>query len=413
MLYGSDRSEASYGDTEIASLEARATRAARAAVVADRVRNSAEVAVHEERSRIGLQLHDTVGAMLFTIGAGMRKLTDAVQDDPELKAQVELIQRQAMEASEVLRDSMRAYDAPPEAIALPIALRADCRAFEERTGTQARLVVLDELPMVHSSRAKALTDAVREALLNVEKHAAADIGARDRVPRRRVHHRRHRRRRPRPAGREARARDRRHERSARADRRKPDGRGQRRRRCHRSSPGAGRAMSDMTDATVAQEHVSILVIDDHPIVLDGVRLLVDTTPWISLLGYARTGRDGIALAEDCQPDVVLLDLRLPDVPGPEMVQAIRRVAPSAKIVLFTAHPDHAGLQPAVAAGAHGFLLKDADRADLVDVIGRVVAGEHPGLEDDDRGARRAAARQAARGGVDPARVRDPAARLHG
>ena len=141
----------------------------------------------------------------------------------------------------------------------------------------------------------------------------------------------------------------------------------------------------MTDATVAQEHVSILVIDDHPIVLDGVRLLVDTTPWISLLGYARTGRDGIALAEDCQPDVVLLDLRLPDVPGPEMVQAIRRVAPSAKIVLFTAHPDHAGLQPAVAAGAHGFLLKDADRADLVDVIGRVVAGEHPGLEDDDRG----------------------------
>ena len=173
VLYGSDRSEASYGDTEIASLEAHATRAARAAVVADRVRNSAEVAVHEERSRIGLQLHDTVGAMLFTIGAGMRKLTDAVQDDPELKAQVELIQRQAMEASEVLRDSMRAYDAPPEAIALPIALRADCRAFEERTGTQARLVVLDELPMVHSSRAKALTDAVREALLNVEKHAAA------------------------------------------------------------------------------------------------------------------------------------------------------------------------------------------------------------------------------------------------
>jgi DNA-binding NarL/FixJ family response regulator len=142
----------------------------------------------------------------------------------------------------------------------------------------------------------------------------------------------------------------------------------------------------MTDAVVSeaamtQRNVSILVIDDHPIVLDGVRLLVDATPWISLLGYARTGRDGIALAEDCQPDVILLDLRLPDVPGPEMVQAIRRVAPTAKIVLFTAHPDHAGLQPAVDAGAHGFVLKDADRADLVDVIRRVAAGERPGLDE--------------------------------
>jgi LuxR family transcriptional regulator, regulator of acetate metabolism len=173
VLYGSDRSEARYGDKEIASLASHATRAARAAIVADRARHSAEVAVHEERTRIGLQLHDTVGAMLFTIGAGMQKLTDAVQDNPELKAQVEMIQRQTIEASDVLRDSMRAYEASPEVIALPIALRADCRAFEDRTGTRARLVVLEELPMMHQSRAKALADSVREALLNVEKHAQA------------------------------------------------------------------------------------------------------------------------------------------------------------------------------------------------------------------------------------------------
>ena len=142
---------------------------------------------------------------------------------------------------------------------------------------------------------------------------------------------------------------------------------------------------DVTDASAAvpQRNVSILVIDDHPIVLDGVRLLVDATPWISLLGYARTGRHGMSLAGDCQPDVILLDLRLPDVPGPEMVQALRRAAPAAKIVLFTAHADHAGLQPAVAAGADAFVLKDAERADLVDVIRRVVAGERPGLENDE------------------------------
>jgi signal transduction histidine kinase len=173
VLYGSNRCEATYGDKEIASLADHATRAARAAVVAERVRRSAEVAVHEERTRIGLQLHDTVGAMLFTIGAGMQKLTDAVQGNQELKAQVELLQRQTVEASAVLRDSMRAYEAAPEVIALPIALRADCRAFEDRTGTRARVVVLDEMPMVPVSRARALTDTVREALLNVEKHARA------------------------------------------------------------------------------------------------------------------------------------------------------------------------------------------------------------------------------------------------
>src|SRR4029453_12786208 len=143
-------------------------------------------------------------------------------------------------------------------------------------------------------------------------------------------------------------------------------------------------MTDTTvnDAATTHEKVSILVIDDHPIVLDGVRLLVDTTPWISLLGYARTGRDGITLAEGSKPDVLLLDLRLPDVPGPEMVQALRHVAPTAKVVLFTAYADHAGLQPALDAGAHGFVLKDADRADLVDVIRRVAAGERPGLSED-------------------------------
>lgn len=121
--------------------------------------------------------------------------------------------------------------------------------------------------------------------------------------------------------------------------------------------------------------VSVLVVDDHPIVLDGVRHLVDSTSWISLAGYARTGREGVTLAEQTQPDVVLLDLRLPDMLGPEVIHGIHRGAPAAKIVLFTAYPDHAAVQPALAAGAHAVVLKDADRADLVDVIRRVAAGE--------------------------------------
>jgi DNA-binding NarL/FixJ family response regulator len=121
--------------------------------------------------------------------------------------------------------------------------------------------------------------------------------------------------------------------------------------------------------------ISVLVVDDHPVVLDGVRHLVDSTPWIALAGFARTGREAVILAEQTRPDVVLLDLRLPDMLGPEVVHGIHRGAPDTQIVLFTAYPDHAAVEPALAAGARAVVLKDADRADLVDVIRRAATGE--------------------------------------
>ncbi len=173
VLYAADRAEGSYSDLAVAALEAAASRAANAAIVAERARHSAEVAVHEERRRVALQLHDTVGAMLFTIGAGVRKLGDEFADHPDLQAQLETIERQAAEAAAVFRESLQALHAPPDSVALAVALRADCRSFEERTGIATRLLVLDDLPPLHASRTGALAAAVREALLNVEKHAGA------------------------------------------------------------------------------------------------------------------------------------------------------------------------------------------------------------------------------------------------
>ncbi len=88
-----------------------------------------------------------------------------------------------------------------------------------------------------------------------------------------------------------------------------------------------------------------------------------------------TGREAIAAVRRLRPDVVLLDLRLPDMLGPEVVQALRAQDTDIKVILFTAYPDHAALDAARAAGAHGVAVKDAEREDLVDVIRRVVAGE--------------------------------------
>jgi two-component system nitrate/nitrite response regulator NarL len=121
--------------------------------------------------------------------------------------------------------------------------------------------------------------------------------------------------------------------------------------------------------------VRILVADDHPVVFDGVTLALQSTPWLRVVDYARTGKQALAAVERQRPDVVLLDLRLPDMLGPEAVRGMLVLYPPVKIIMFTAHPDHAALAAALAAGAHGAIVKDVERADLVDVIGRVMAGE--------------------------------------
>jgi signal transduction histidine kinase len=173
ILYAAHRAETRYGDLTVDALQAAAARAANAAVVAERARHSAEVAVHEERRRLAVQLHDTVGAMLFTIGAGVQKLSDDLAQHPDLAARLETIERQAAEAAAVFRESLQTLNAPPDAVALGVALRADCRSFEDRSEIPTRLLMLDDLPPLPASRAGALTAAVREALLNVEKHARA------------------------------------------------------------------------------------------------------------------------------------------------------------------------------------------------------------------------------------------------
>jgi DNA-binding NarL/FixJ family response regulator len=121
--------------------------------------------------------------------------------------------------------------------------------------------------------------------------------------------------------------------------------------------------------------VRVLVADDHPIVLDGIALALQNTSWLRVAGYARDGRAAIAAVRNLRPDVVLLDLRLPDMLGPEVVQALRALDPAVKVIVFTAYPEHAALAAALAAGAQGAIAKDTERDDLVDVIRRVVAGE--------------------------------------
>lgn len=124
-----------------------------------------------------------------------------------------------------------------------------------------------------------------------------------------------------------------------------------------------------------RDALDVLVVDDHPVVRDGVALLLRADPSVRVVGGAESGRAALDAAGELAPDVVLLDLRLPDMLAPEVVTGLRTRAPGAKVLVFTAHGDHDGVRAALDAGAHGCLLKDAGTTDLVSAVRRVVAGE--------------------------------------
>ncbi|MEU3984005.1 histidine kinase [Streptomyces sp. NPDC026672] len=168
------RREGVFGDREVERASAVAAQTALALSIAERARLTREIAVHEERQRLAADLHDSVGALLFAIGSGMAALADAASADPELSAPLNRLRSQAADATTALRESLRTLRSSPAALALGVAMQADCGAFADRTGIPAELVILDdEPPELPTSRSEVLLTAVREALLNVEKHARA------------------------------------------------------------------------------------------------------------------------------------------------------------------------------------------------------------------------------------------------
>jgi len=174
VLAVASRSDGTFGGRAVARVKAVADEAALALAVAERARLAREVAVHEERSRLAAELHDSVGALLFAIGSGVARLAETATGDADVTGRLAQLRNQADQASTALRESLRTLRSSPAALALSVALRADCSAFADRTGVPAELVVMDDdPPELSPARTEVLVAAVREALHNVEKHARA------------------------------------------------------------------------------------------------------------------------------------------------------------------------------------------------------------------------------------------------
>ncbi len=130
------------------------------------------------------------------------------------------------------------------------------------------------------------------------------------------------------------------------------------------------------------EPISVLIVDDHPVVRQGLRTFLDLQADMEIVAEAGDGEEAVAKAQQHLPDVVLMDLVMPGVDGIEATRRIRALSPSTKVIALTSFADDANVFPTVKAGAAGYLLKDAQPQELAEAIRRVHRGEallHPAV----------------------------------
>ena len=123
-----------------------------------------------------------------------------------------------------------------------------------------------------------------------------------------------------------------------------------------------------------KKKIRLLIVDDHFVVRIGLVTSLKTAPELSVVAEASTGRQALELYRKYQPDVVLMDLRMPDLSGVQTTAALRKEFPNAKVIIFSSHDAQEEIFRAFQAGASGYLLKDALGEDLLNAVKTVVAG---------------------------------------
>ncbi len=124
----------------------------------------------------------------------------------------------------------------------------------------------------------------------------------------------------------------------------------------------------------APAKIRILLVDDHFIVRTGLVSLLSTEPNLAVVGEAADGEEALKLFESLRPDLVLMDLRLPDTSGHEVAERIRRLAPDARILMLSGYEGDADIHAALEAGVCGYVFKSATGEDLIPAIQAVAAG---------------------------------------
>jgi DNA-binding NarL/FixJ family response regulator len=122
--------------------------------------------------------------------------------------------------------------------------------------------------------------------------------------------------------------------------------------------------------------IRLLIADDHALVRSGLRSMLQREPGIEIVGEARNGREAVELCRSLRPDLVLMDVRMPEMDGLEATRAIKRELPELGVLMVTMHENRDYMLEATKAGASGYVLKDASREELISAVRRAVADEN-------------------------------------
>ena len=123
------------------------------------------------------------------------------------------------------------------------------------------------------------------------------------------------------------------------------------------------------------DEITCLIADDHEVVREGLRLALSRSPRIRVIGEAADGASAVALTERRRPDVVIMDLRMPDMDGLEATEKLLELVPNTGVLIFTAYGERSLLGRGLEAGAKGYILKEAPHQTLLRAIEKVASGE--------------------------------------
>ena len=132
------------------------------------------------------------------------------------------------------------------------------------------------------------------------------------------------------------------------------------------------------------KRIRILLADDHAVVRQGFKMILGAQPDMEIVGEAGNGREAIELADQLKPDVIVMDVAMPELNGIEATRRIGESAPHARVLALSMHKDSVYVREVLRAGARGYLLKDSVAGDLVSAVRSVARGEgylSPGVSD--------------------------------
>ncbi len=124
-----------------------------------------------------------------------------------------------------------------------------------------------------------------------------------------------------------------------------------------------------------QREITCLIVDDHEVVREGLRLSLSRAPHIRVIGEAADGASAVAMAERRRPNVVIMDVRMPGMDGLEATKVLSEKVPESEVLIFTAYSERSLLTRGLESGATGYILKEAPHATLLRAIEKVASGE--------------------------------------